>query len=250
VLYTSPLLTAIGVKHGFTTRIGGVSPPPFASLNLGNISGEVRDDAANVTENLNRLQQAAGLGDRRRAWVYQVHDKSVVIVRDSSFENGLQADAMVSDDATGFLFVRVADCVPILLATPDGAAVAAIHAGWRGVVKGVVPQAVKALVELAGVPAAGLIAAIGPCISREYFEVGPEVIAEFVRLFGRGSGWADRHVDLPEAVARQLRANGVGESQIDRTDRCTARDRAEFFSHRRDRGSTGRMAAVIAPVNS
>jgi YfiH family protein len=250
VLYASPLLSAIGVKHGFATRIGGVSPPPFDSLNLGNISGELRDDDANVAENLNRMQIAAGLVDRRRAWVHQVHGNRVAMVRDSSFENGTQADAMVSDDATAFLLVRVADCVPILLATPDGAAVAAIHAGWRGVVAGVVPQAVQALASLAEIPAKRIVAAIGPCISHDFFEVSPELAREFVGLFGKGVCRVDRHVDLPYAVATQLRANGVLETRIDATDRCTARDEDEFFSHRRECGITGRMAAVIAPINS
>jgi YfiH family protein len=249
VLYRSPLLAAIGVKHAFATRIGGVSPPPFDSLNLGNLSGEVGDDPGHVAENLNRFHIAADLADRRRAWVHQVHGNRVAVVRDASFENGIGADAMVTHDADAVLLVRVADCVPVLLAASDGATVAAIHAGWRGVAAGVVPEAVKALAALAEIPASQIIAAIGPCISRDYFEVGPEVIEQFARLFGASLRWADRHVDLAEAVALQLRQCGVSPAQIDRTDRCSARDRDEFFSHRRDRGITGRMAAAIGSAH-
>jgi YfiH family protein len=248
-LYRSPLLAAIGVKHAFSTRIGGVSPPPFDSLNLGNLAGDVRDDPAHVAENLNKFHLAAGLADRRRAWVHQVHGNRVAIVSDASFENGMQADALVTSDADAALLVRIADCVPVLLSSDDAKTVAAIHAGWRGVVAGVVPRAALAVANLAKIPANRIIAAIGPCISRDYFEVGPEVIAEFVSLFGPSPRWADRHVDLAEAVAAQLRASGVLPAQIDRTDRCSARDRDEFFSHRRDRGITGRMAAVIAPAD-
>jgi hypothetical protein len=250
VLYLSGLLSAIGVGHGFSTRIGGVSLPPFDSLNLGQSPGQPRDKADHLQENLNRMQSAANLGDRRRIWVQQVHGNRVAIVQDSSFECGSQADAIVTDDASAYLLVRAADCVPILLASPDGRVVAAVHAGWRGVIAGVVPEAIKTLAAVAKIPTQQITAAIGPCISHEYFEVGPEVVAEFVGKFGESSRWADRHVDLPEAVATQLRSGGISNAQIDRTDRCTARDRGEFFSHRRDRGVTGRMAAVIAPINS
>jgi polyphenol oxidase len=249
VSYFSPQLRAISVNHGFSTRIGGVSVGAFESLNLGNLAGEIRDDPANVAENLNRFHVATGLAYRRRAWVHQVHGNRVAVFRDPGFENGTQADALVTADSTVALLVRVADCVPILLATDDGKAVAAIHAGWRGVVGQVVPAALKALIALAEVPPNRIIAAIGPCISHDFFEVGPEVIAEFVRLFGGSDRWANRHVDLPEAVSRQLRAGGILDNRIDRTDRCTARDRDEFFSHRRDQGITGRMAALIGAAD-
>jgi YfiH family protein len=250
VRYTSPLLTHCGVKHGFTTRIGGVSRAPFDSLNLGSPPGAVRDDGANCEKNLARLESAMELGGWRRVWVHQVHGDRVAIARDASFENGTRADAIVSDDATAYLLVRVADCVPILLSTPDGAVVSAVHAGWRGALAGVVSRSVEAMAELSQTPPDQFTAAVGPCISRDFFEVGPEVEAEFVRLFGASPRWADRHVDLPEAVAMQLRQSGLIDTHIDRTDRCTARDRDEFFSHRRDRGITGRMAAVIAAADS
>jgi polyphenol oxidase len=250
VLYSSPLLKAIGVKHGFSTRIGGISPIPFDSLNLGNLPGAHRDADQNLTENLRRLEQATEMSDRRRLWVHQIHGNRVAVASDLTFECGTQADALVSDDPTVYLLVRVADCVPILLASPDGRVVAAVHAGWRGVIAGVVTQTVKVITDLAHIRSGEITAAIGPCISHDFFEVGPEVIAEFVGLFGAGYNRAERHVDLPGGVARQLLDAGVFIERIDRTDRCTARDRDEFFSHRRDQGVTGRMAAVIAPANS
>src|SRR6185503_140406 len=128
VYYASPLLEARGVPHAFSTRLGGKSPPPFDSLNLGNPSGcEVQDDYGRIYENYDLLQAAIGVGGRTRCWVHQVHGGTVVDV-DERFESGVKADAMVSDDPTKILAVRVADCVPVLIATDDGKYVAVIHA--------------------------------------------------------------------------------------------------------------------------
>jgi hypothetical protein len=127
--------------------------------------------------------------------------------------------------------------------------VAAVHAGWRGVIAGVLPAAVAKLAEVGGCGAGELVAAVGPCIGFEHFEVGPEVLEAFVGRFGsdapiRRVGEKGR-VDLIESVRRQLIEAGLDGERIDTTDRCTFRDADEFFSHRRDRGVTGRMAAFI-----
>jgi polyphenol oxidase len=248
VYYASPLLEAAGVPHAFSTRLGGISPAPFDSLNLGNPNGcAVQDEYERVWENYRRLQAAAGCGGGELCHVHQVHRATVVEARPGeSFDRSAKADAIVSDDPTRVLSVRVADCVPVLLSTRDGRTVAAIHAGWRGVIAAVVPAPLRRLQGEA-------IAAIGPCIGADAFEVGPEVLEEFVRVFGadapvrRNSDGRGR-VDLREAVRRQLLASGVPEQSIDVSDRCTHRDADEFFSHRRDNGVTGRMAAVVAPV--
>jgi YfiH family protein len=162
---------------------------------------------------------------------------------------------MVSDDVTKILAVRVADCVPVLLATDDGAHVAAIHAGWRGVIAGVVPAAAG---RLRFRTRKDFVAAIGPAISSEGFEVGPEVIDGFRETFGDDAPITTRddaddgkgHVDLRAAIVLQLRALGLAPEHIDISDRCTVRDADEFFSHRRERGVTGRMAALISPAGS
>jgi YfiH family protein len=175
-----------------------------------------------------------------------------------SFDVNRKADAVATDDPTAVAAVRVADCVPVLLATADGRAVAAVHAGWRGVVAGVVLRGAEAVRQLAGDPAAPLLAAVGPAISFDAFEVGPEVAAEFERAFGgdaagllkpsRNDGKA--MVDLRGALVIQLRSMGPDAEAIDVSDRCTFRDDAEFFSHRRDNGVTGRMAALVGPVGN
>jgi YfiH family protein len=260
VYYASPLLEQRGVPHAFSTRIGGKSPPPFDSLNLGNPSGcATQDDYGRIYANYDLLQSAIGVGGRTRCWVHQVHGGRVVEVGDD-FESGAKADAMVTSDASKILAVRVADCVPVLLATDDGAHVAAVHAGWRGVIADIVSASV---LRLRLSCSAGcneresntVIAAIGPSISCEAFEVGPEVVEQFRKQFGDNVPVTTRddgkgHVDLRAAVALQLRRAGLSPENIDISDRCTVRDREEFFSHRRDAGVTGRMAALISPAGN
>src|SRR6478672_4060098 len=138
--YASPLLERLGVPHAFSTRTGGVSRSPFDSLNLG-IAGDaaVRDSSDNLEENYRRLRAAVGCAEHGRCWVRQVHGADVCDIHPgSAFENGTRADALVSDDPTRVLSVKYADCVPLLLASADGRAVAAVHAGWRGLVAGVI----------------------------------------------------------------------------------------------------------------
>ena len=250
VIYLSPGLASAGVGHAFSTRLGGVSRAPFDTLNLGNPSGcDVADPAVNLTENHARLMAAAGLTGLRRHWTTQVHGPAVAVV-DAAFLDGCPADALVTADPRRALSVRSADCCPVLLSTADGRAVAAAHAGWRGAVAGVAAAAAVELCRVAGVLPDTVLAAVGPCIGLESFEVGPEVLAAFADRFGsdvvRHDGPGGKgHANLPEAVRRSLLSAGLLPDRIDTTERCSHRDADEFFSHRRDRGVTGRMAAVI-----
>ena len=154
------------------------------------------------------------------------------------------------------LSVRIADCAPVLLASDDGRVVAAVHAGWRGVVAGVTLAAMEVMQQIhPSITPSRIIAAIGPCIGWESFEVGPEVVEEFTRAFGDDAPIRMRvgekgYVDLRDALRIQLERAGVPDDNIDTTDRCTHRDRTEFFSHRRDNGVTGRMAAIISPASA
>lgn len=253
VRYTSSLLTAAGVRHAFSTRIGGVSPPPFDSLNLGNPAGDMQDEWSRIYENYRRLQSAIFCPSLDRLWVHQVHGAGVTVARrDADFECGRRADAIVCDDPTRLAAVRTADCLPVLIATTDGGVVAAVHAGWRGVIAGVVPAAILAMQSIRSMQPASLLAAIGPGIGPDAFEVGPEVVGAFQARFPgkpfvrpRGDG-SRSTIDLPAAVAWQLKEAGLTDRQIDRADLCTLTRQDEFFSHRRDRGVTGRMAAMIA----
>ena len=254
VYYASDLLRAAGVRHAFSTRIGGASDGVFASLNLGNPSGcELQDAGERIEENYQRLQATIGCAAMERCRANQVHGAGVLHLRTGEpFENGRKADAIVSDDPARLAAVRVADCVPVLLATRDGRLVAAVHAGWRGVIAGVVAKAVAEMSDRSRARSRDILAAVGPCIGMDAFEVGGEVIAEFERVFESAAPIRRRddgkgYVDLRRAVRQQLMNMGLPDESIDVSDRCTFRDADEFYSHRRDNGVTGRMAALIAP---
>ena len=263
-LLRAAVLTGVGVAHAFTTRLGGVSQGPlFASLNFGNPSdlpAEKRDPPENIGANWGVVLGALGCGGREVVQSHQVHGAAVLVVRAGTPAHAerdadgrpvtTRADAIVTDDPARVVAVRVADCAPVLLASGDGRVVGAVHAGWRGVVGGVLPAAVEAMRTLG---ARGIFGAIGPCISAQHFEVGPEVVAEFERVFpggavvrehadaaARGAGKA--MVDLRAALALQARDAGV--ERFEALDACTVRDAGLFFSHRRERGLTGR---VIGP---
>ena len=252
VYYASPLFERASIPHAFSTRIGGLSPAPFDSLNLGNPSGcDVADDYERIGENYRRLAVACGCPTGEVLRVHQVHGGVVVhVASNEKFDTAAKADAIVSGDPRRVASVRVADCVPVLLATRDGKMVAAVHAGWRGVIAGVATNTLRILLGVSG-GAEGILAAIGPCIGYGAFEVGPEVILEFRRHFGdsaplRTIESGKGYIDLREAIRLQLIAAGLGGHQIDQSDRCTYRNQEEFFSHRRDNGITGRMAAIIS----
>jgi len=229
------------LPHGFTTRAGGVSADPWATLDLGD---QVGDDPAAVAENWRRLEAATGLGFAR---VRQVHGARVVTA-ERACAPCQEADAVVSTRAGVAACVAVADCVPVLLATPDGAAVAAIHAGWRGTLAQVARAGAEALAAASGGRLAGLRAVIGPSIGPCCYQVSGELAERFAAAFGGGvvrPGPAGPLLDLWQANALGLRAAGLEAVEVLR--RCTACEPATFFSHRRDAGRTGRLVGFAAP---
>ncbi len=236
----SPLLA--GFPHGFTTRDGGVSEPPYDRLNLGGLVG---DDPARVEENWRRLERATGL---RFARVRQVHGARVVRASGPSAPTE-EADVVICAAAGIAACVSVADCVPVLLADPETGAVAAVHAGWRGTLARAAAEAVAALEADAGAQAARLLAAVGPSIGPCCYEVSEDLGARFRDEVDpavvRGGGRP--RLDLWRANARILSDAGVRPDRIEVLGRCTSCERDLFFSHRRDAGRTGRQMAFIAP---
>jgi len=247
LLVQSPLLaSAPGTCHGFTTRSGGVSAGPLSSLNLARRPGE-RDEA--LVENWSRVSRALGLAPGQLALMSQVHGAEVIRASEASgpLEVLGQADALITTVPGLLLATRAADCVPILLAAPGG--VAAVHSGWRGTVANVVGAATRELCRAVGCGPEEVRAAVGPCISGQAYECGPEVAAALAEsglspddFLERGLGPRE-HVDLGRAVLAQLREFGV--TQRERIEVCTHSD-PRFFSHRGEGTLTGRFAGVIA----
>jgi polyphenol oxidase len=238
-LVRSSLLSAF--PHGFTTRRGGVSPPPWDDLNLG---GAVGDAPANVVENWRRLEIATGLLFAR---VQQVHGSRVVRL-DAPTVPTEEADAVITTDTGVAACVSVADCVPLLLADPVTGAVCAVHAGWRGTLAHAAAEGVRALGRITGAPPTRLLAAIGPSIGPCCYEVSRDVAGRFRSEIGVGVvDGASPRVDLRAANRRILEDAGVARAHVDVLDRCTSCEPGVFFSHRRDAGRTGRQMAFIAP---
>lgn len=237
-----------GVAAAMSTRQGGVSAAPWESLNLGVAVG---DDAAAVATNRARFGRALLA---RPVWLRQVHGKRVLRLDAGTPEGPAEpADAAWTTEPGIACTVQVADCLPVLLATGDGRAVAAAHAGWRGLAGGVLEATVAALHEGAGVKPGELLAWLGPCIGPEAFEVGAEVLAGFGRAPLTADQpafrWAPRvdgsprwRADLPQLARERLAALGVAAVAVH--GGCTVAGESGFFSFRRD-GVTGRMAAAV-----
>ena len=252
VCFRSSLLDAAGVPHAFSTRLGGVSTGIFSSLNLGNPSGPIRDAETNITENYRRFFSACGITDKQLCRIHQIHGNDILTLqRGDAPPVGKQADGLLSDDPSLVLSIRTADCVPVLLCNSTGRLVAAVHAGWRGVIAGILPLAIKAF-QGRSIPCQDIFIAVGPCIGLDAFEVGNEVADQFDQAFPgkpvvRRQPGLKPHVDLRQAVLSQAHACGVPETNLDSDDLCTSRDEKWFFSHRRDQGLSGRLAAIISP---
>jgi YfiH family protein len=237
-----------GVRALCTTREGGVSVTPFDSFNLGD---HVRDEPLAVAGNRERL--AALTSPARPIFLQQVHGTHVAQLEPHT-PDGTVADACVVQAPDVAATIMVADCLPVLFAHASGTAVAAAHAGWRGLVAGVLETTARALRNAAG--EGDIVVWLGPCIGPKAFEVGAEVCEAFVAIdheasahfwpLGEGKFLADL-----QALARvRLRAAGI--TNVHGNDGsptwCTVTQRSRFFSHRRDAailGSTGRMAACV-----
>ena len=231
------------VGAAFSTRLGGVSQPPFDTLNLSTV---VPDSPDTVLENRRRLAGAVGLA-APVCWLRQVHGTTVLdaaqaLQRD---EPRREADGCVTDSTGVVCAVMAADCLPVLLCHRDGSVVGGVHAGWRGLAAGVVEAGVAAM-GVRGAAPGDLLAWLGPCIGASVYEVGDEVRAAF-------DGAGDDAAFVPSPAGRwladlpalaRLRLAVAGVTAVFGEPACTFTDDGRFFSHRRD-GPCGRMAALI-----
>lgn len=253
-LLTSAKLAQAGFSHGFTTRLGGVSPPPFESLDFA-----VLRDARILRENQARLAAALGIHAGNLHQAMQVHGATLLVAGgDPGATLALEADALAAEPGTGHaVAVRVADCVPVLVADPASGRVVAAHAGWRGVEAGVVARSVRHLADApGGGRPEGFVAAIGPCIGPCCFEVGSDVGERIARasapeaIATRSNDGEKMLVDLRVAVRAQLRACGLAGDAIDDVpgrgrEGCTRCNPERFYSYRRDGDASGRLIGVI-----
>lgn len=242
-----------GVAALMSTRAGGTSAAPWGSLNLGE---HVGDDPAAVQHNRRRWSQA--LGGAQPRWLRQVHGAAVVEATREGWRAGAGpqdpgpgddpvADAVWTREPGVACSVLVADCLPVLLAATNGRAVAAAHAGWRGLAAGVVEAALARVCEAAGCSPPAVQAWLGPCIGPARFEVGEDVVQALgggARFSPQGErlGRARWLADLPGLASDRLRRAGVPAVHGGRW--CTVQDASRFFSFRRD-GTTGRLAASV-----
>ncbi len=222
----------------FTTRVGGVSDGPYASLNLGILTD---DDPAKVVENRRRVAGEAGTDPERATMAWQQHGAEVTKARPRGIVTpGTVYDAcdgLWSDEPGQAMLLLSADCAPVAIARANGSepGLAVLHVGWRGLLAGIVEEGARALG--GGRLAASVGPAIGPCC----YDVGPEVAGPFREAFGLDVV-REGKLDLWTAIERVLQAAGC--ESVERTDLCTACNPDHFFSHRRDQGITGRQGVI------
>jgi len=224
----------ISYLHGFSTRLGGVSSPPFDSLNLGGSE----DNKEKISRNRQLALKALKLQHHKLITLKQIHSTRVCLATDG-FQEG---DALVTDKPGIALAVSVADCYPILLEDSKNKVIAAVHAGWRGTVGGIVKNTLEKMFAL-GAEAQHIQVAIGQGISVKHFEVGDEVLQQFHEA-GFGDAYFENNcINLAACNKKWMLEAGLPEPNIWNLNRCTFED--DFFSYRRDKGKTGRMWGVI-----
>ena len=231
-----PWLLAVG-----STRLGGCSKPPFASLNLG-LSTE--DDPPAVAENRRRFFAALGVEEVHTASAHQVPGDAVLHVERPGRWEGY--DALVTRQTGVYLCVTVADCTPILLWDPRQSVVAAVHAGWRGTQLRILSKTLEEMRHCYGSNPSDCVAYVGTCIDACDYEVGTDVADGFEPEFKRWDEGRQRFfLDLKKANKAQLLQAGVPEAHIEVSPYSTVKDNDRFFSHRKEAGQTGRMLHVI-----
>jgi len=240
---------SLPIRHGVFTRHGGVSVSPWSSLNVG---GTVGDDLTRVRENRHLLFKAMECPPESIFDVWQVHSADVVCAHSPrpEGESYRQADIILTDRPEITLFMRFADCVPILVHDPRQNIIGVAHAGWMGTVRGVATATIQSMQKEYGCDPADVVACIGPSIGPDHYEVGSDVILQVMQKFGDDSEQLLQshngkiHFNLWKANELLLKQAGV--KQIETAEICTACHTTDWFSHRAEKGKTGRFGALIS----
>lgn len=248
--FTFDIFKSAPVIHGIFTRHGGVSPEPWASLNLGGTVGDVR---GRVIENRRRMFEAVDLPVESLYDAWQVHGDRIVVVNSPRplEQRHEKADAIITSSNEVTLLMRFADCVPVFLYDPTKNVIGIVHAGWMGTVKKIVLKTVQEMNRIFGSMPGNILAGIGPSIGPEQYEVGADVIKETRRAFpeevdrlliSKQNGTA--YLNLWEANRIVLMKAGV--QKIEVAQISTAANTHDWYSHREEKGKTGRFGALIA----
>ena len=226
-----------------SNRHGGISKAPYTSLNLGLFT---EDKPENVQENRTHLFESLGIRPSRVAHSHQVHrDKILKVTRCKAYEG---YDAMITINKNSFMSVTVADCVPILIYDAKNQAVAAVHAGWKGTVADITAKTIQMMQAEFNTNPTDCYAYVGTSIDEPSYEVGEKVAELFgfeFKTLVRNGRKIKFFVDLKKANAAQLMKCGVPENQIEISSFSTVLDNFDYFSHRKEKGKTGRMMALI-----
>ena len=238
-----------GIKHGFFTRFGGVSPEPFDSLNMATTVGDTRE---NVLENLERMFAVFGLDLKTRYDGWQYHTRTVIaadVPRSPSVHYPLRADGLITDNPGVTLVQRFGDCVPIIFYDPVKRAVGICHAGWRGTVDNIAAITLRSMQRLYGTDPKDVLAGIGPSIGPDHFEVKEDVAEPFRKAFGpdyaKISDLSENRIRLDLWEANRILLRRAGVEKIECAEICTVCRKDEWFSHRGDHGKTGRFGVLI-----
>ena len=249
------------VRHGFSTKMGGVSEGVFASMNLSATRG---DDMACVRENIRRMTHAMGMESAQTVFCEQVHETRVAVARPACYNEGIDhpdelkaTDGLIANTEDVVLVTMHADCVPLFFLDPACKAVGMTHAGWRGTVADIAGETVRRMREEFGSRPADLLVGIGPSIGSCCFEVGLEVAAEFAEAFAETKPYArglllpsvaaedKAYIDLQRTNEMLLMRAGVRPANIEIAELCTKCHPELFYSHRRDGQARGAMAAFM-----
>ncbi|MBW3637568.1 MAG: polyphenol oxidase family protein [Armatimonadetes bacterium] len=251
LLEFSSLRAVPNLRHAVTTRDSGVSSGAYASPNL---AFHVGDEAEKVIENRRLLASELGFDVEKLVGAQQVHGNRIGFVTASQAGRGAldstsalpETDALITIEKNLPLLTLVADCAPILLANPKKQVLAVVHAGWRGALAGIAGKVVRTLQNEFGSAPNDIVAGIGPCLSVENFEIGPEVAAQIEPLDKEAivSGWDKPHLDLRGLLDRDLQRAGVRPRFIETMQICPKADNVRFFSHRGQNGLAGRFGLV------
>ncbi len=242
------------LAYCFTTRKGGVSTGECQSLNL---SWKRRDSVENVRENHTRMAKAMGVEPESIVFVQLTHSDRVLVVDETYRNNGawwydipVGYDAVITQSRNTTLLARTADCGTVLLYDPIKKAIGAVHSGWKGTVKGVIVNAVNKMVEQYGCDPQDIIAVCGPSICKDCFKVHVDCANEFFNAFGKGKydvalDDGRYSIDMWRIMKDQLLSCGIKDENISMAQDCTCCDAENYFSHRRGKGKSGIMLAVI-----